>query len=123
MIYAKNKADVLVASLTCDEFISKANYRPFIPEELRAINLAALEIVDYVVIDPNATPIENLGVIKPDYFAKGSDYVTDSKVVNPKTQEELSVLQSYGGEIIFSPGDVVFSSSKIIEELGAIDVL
>jgi len=25
--------------------------RPYVPEELRAVNLAALEMVDYVIID------------------------------------------------------------------------
>src|SRR6185295_17355096 len=59
LFYAKEKADILVGSLTCDAHINKANFRPFVPEELRAMNLAALEMVDYVVIDRNATPIEN----------------------------------------------------------------
>src|SRR5438105_12151585 len=71
LIYAKSKASVLVASLTSDAHIEKANHRPFVPQELRAMNLAALEVVDYVVIDPNAKPLENLRIIQPDYFAKG----------------------------------------------------
>lgn len=113
MIYAKGKADILVTSLTADEHITKANYRPFVPQELRAINLAALEIVDYVVIDKNPTPIENLKFLQPDFFAKGYEYTT--KGLPPKTQEELDTLNEYGGEIIFTPGDIVFSSSNIIE--------
>src|SRR5262249_3178985 len=32
-----------------------------------------------------------------------------------KTQEELAVIHAYGGEIIFTPGDYVFSSSQLIE--------
>jgi len=32
LIYAKSKADVLIASLTGDNHISKANYRPFVPQ-------------------------------------------------------------------------------------------
>lgn len=113
LMYAKGKADILVASLTCDNFIKKANFRPFIPEELRALNLAALDMVDYVVIDRRAEPLENLAVLQPDYFAKGYEYTAVG--LPPKTQEEKRVLDSYGGEFIFTPGDVVFSSSKIIE--------
>jgi cytidyltransferase-like protein len=56
LVYAKEKADILIASLTADAHITKANYRPFVPEDLRALNLAALEMVDYVIIDPNPTP-------------------------------------------------------------------
>jgi rfaE bifunctional protein kinase chain/domain len=113
LMYAKEKADILVASLTCDAHISKANFRPYVPEQLRALNLAALEVVDYVIIDRNPTPIENLKLLKPDFFAKGYEYNADG--VNPKTQEEVAALESYGGEIIFTPGDIVYSSSHIIE--------
>lgn len=113
MVYASEKADVLVASLTADKHIKKADVRPYVPEDLRAINLAALEVVDYVLVDGNAKPLENLAKIQPDYFAKGYEY-TDGHI-DPRTQEEVDVLESYGGEIIFTPGDVVYSSSYIIE--------
>jgi rfaE bifunctional protein kinase chain/domain len=113
MLYAKTKADILVASLTADEHIKKGNMRPYVPENLRAVNLAALEMVDYVIIDHDPTPLVNLGIIQPDYFAKGYEYTAGA--VNPKTQEEIAVLESYGGEIIFSPGDIVYSSSALIE--------
>ena len=76
LLYAKSKADILVASLTADAHINKANYRPFVPQDLRAINLAALEMVDYVIIDRNPTPLDNIALIQPDYFAKGYEYAT-----------------------------------------------
>jgi len=113
LIYAKSKADILVASLTSDAHIEKANHRPFVPQELRAMNLAALEVVDYVVIDPNAKPLQNLRIIQPDYFAKGYEYGRGG--IHPKTQEEKDIVESYGGELLFTPGDIVYSSSAIIE--------
>jgi rfaE bifunctional protein kinase chain/domain len=113
LLYAKTKADILVASLTADEHITKGNMRPYVPEDLRAINLAALEMVDYVLVDRDPTPLRNLAVIQPDYFAKGYEYTAGS--VHPKTQEEIDVLESYGGEVIFTPGDIVYSSSALIE--------
>src|SRR5262245_31471708 len=39
LMYAKEKADVLVVSVTADEHISKGPYRPYVPQELRAANL------------------------------------------------------------------------------------
>ena len=113
LIYAKGKADILVTSLTTDQHIAKANFRPFVPEALRAMNLAALEIVDYVVIDQNPTPIENIGFLQPDFFAKGYEYHKEG--IHPKTREEMAALEAYGGEVIFTPGDIVYSSSRIIE--------
>ncbi len=113
LLYAKSKGDILIASLTADAHITKANFRPFVPQELRAFNLAALEVVDYVVIDRNATPIANLGIIRPDFFAKGYEYTKAG--LPPRTAEEKAAVEAYGGEIIFTPGDIVFSSSHIIE--------
>ena len=113
LMYAKSKADTLIASLTCDAHIKKANFRPFVPQQLRAMNLAALEVVDYVIIDDNPTPLENLSFLQPDYFAKGYEYHDGG--IHPRTLEEMDVLKSYGGEVIFTPGDVVYSSSSMIE--------
>ena len=113
LLYAKTKADILVASLTADRHISKGQHRPHIPQELRALNLAAFEIVDYVVIDNNPTPIENIKLLQPDFFAKGYEY--NAAGLPPKTQEEVAVLHAYGGEMIFTPGDIVYSSTRLID--------
>lgn len=112
LAYAKTKAETLVVSITADRHIKKGLYRPHIPQRLRALNLAALELVDYVVIDEEATPIGNLNLIKPDYFAKGFEYTSSG--LHPATHEEAQVVEGYGGEMIFTPGDVVYSSSKFI---------
>src|SRR6201981_2614133 len=108
LLYAKSKADILVASLTADAHISKAQYRPFVPQDLRALNLAALEMVDYVLIDEEATPIANLARVQPDFFAKGYEYQNGG--LHPRTQEEIAIIERYGGEVLFTPGDIVYSS-------------
>uniref|UniRef100_Q07RH3 Cytidyltransferase-related domain n=1 Tax=Rhodopseudomonas palustris (strain BisA53) TaxID=316055 RepID=Q07RH3_RHOP5 len=112
LLYAKSKADVLVCSLTADRHIAKGANRPHIPQELRAANLAAFEMVDYVVVDLNDKPLANLAIIQPDYFAKGFEY--NAAGMPPKTAEEAAIVESYGGEMIFTPGDIVYSSSTLI---------
>jgi len=113
LIYAKSKADILVASLTTDLHISKGQHRPHVPQDLRALNLAAFEVVDYVIIDVNATPIKNISKLQPDFFAKGYEYTAGG--LPAKTQEEADALHAYGGEMIFTPGDIVYSSTKLID--------
>ncbi|MDA7636495.1 PfkB family carbohydrate kinase [Candidatus Pelagibacter sp.] len=113
LVFAKSKADILVVSITSDSKISKGIYRPHVPEKLRAFNLAALEIVDYVIIDHNRTPNKNISIIKPDFFAKGFEY---SKKIPDETLQEKNIVEKYGGEMIFSPGDIVYSSTKIIND-------
>jgi len=119
LLYAKSKGDILVVSITGDVHVTKDNYRPYVPQDLRQLNLAALEFVDYVVTDFDATPLNNLRALKPDFFAKGYEYMDGG--IHPKTQEELNILESYGGEIIFTPGDIVYSSSALIN-LGPPDI-
>jgi rfaE bifunctional protein kinase chain/domain len=110
--YAKSKADILVVSLTCDKHITKGTYRPHVPENIRAVSLAAFDMVDYVIIDREPTPLANISIFKPDYFAKGFEYSSDS--MPQATLDEMKAIESYGGEMIFTPGDVVYSSSKFL---------
>lgn len=112
LVYAKSKADILIVSITADIHIKKGVHRPHVPHKLRAVNLAAFEAVDYVLIDENAKPINNICKLQPDYFAKGFEYV--SAGLNNKTAEEVKAVESYGGEILFTPGDYVNSSSDLI---------
>lgn len=111
LAYAKSKADILVVSITCDRWIKKGPYRPHVPEDLRALSLAAFDMVDFVIIDHDETPIKNIEEIKPDFFAKGFEY---SDNLPKATIEEMEVVNSYGGEIIFTPGDIVYSSTNLI---------
>lgn len=114
LMYAKGKADVLIASLTADAHATKAAFRPCVPQELRAENLAAaFEFVDYVIIDPHPTSIEHIKVLQPDFFAQGYEYFADD--IQPRTQEEIETLEAYGGEMVFTPCDFVYSSSALTE--------
>ena len=112
LAYAKTKADILVVSITADKFITKGIYRPHVPQNLRALNLAAFEMVDYVIIDENPNPHKIIKSLKPDYFAKGFEYT--AKGLPKATMLEKKFLSSYGGKLLFTPGDVVFSSSKFL---------
>ena len=112
LTYAKSKAAILVVSVTADVHIKKGIYRPFVPENLRALNLAAYQMVDYVIIDNNQKPLKNLSILKPDFFAKGFEY--SSGHMPPATKEEAKVVESYGGQMIFTPGDIVYSSTKLL---------
>ena len=112
LTYAKSKAAILVVSVTADVHIKKGIYRPFVPENLRALNLAAYQMVDYVIIDNNQKPLKNLSILKPDFFAKGFEY--SSGHMPPATKEEAKVVESYGGQMIFTPGDIVYSSTELL---------
>jgi bifunctional ADP-heptose synthase (sugar kinase/adenylyltransferase) len=112
LLYAKSKADVLVTSITADKHITKGVHRPHVTQDLRAVNLAAFEMVDYVVIDRNDKPLANIEMIQPDYFAKGFEY--NATGLAPKTAEEAAIVEAYGGELLFTPGDIVYSSSALI---------
>ena len=90
LAHAKSKADILIVSITKDKYISKGIYRPHVPENLRALNLAALEMVDFVVIDQEAKPIKLLMQLKPNLFAKGFEY--SGKSMPLATKEEIKVL-------------------------------
>lgn len=109
--FASRQGDVLVVTLTGDSDVNKGPQRPYIPQELRAENLAALEFVDHVYIDPAPTAEGALAAVRPDVYVKGREYETSR---DPRFLRERAVVESYGGRVIFSSGDVVFSSSALI---------
>lgn len=111
---ARQLGDVLVVSLTGDSDVNKGPDRPYIPQELRAENLAALEFVDWVVIDPHPTAVGLLRELQPDIYVKGREYANSA---DPRFLEEQSLVESYGGRVVFHSGDVIFSSTRLIRSL------
>jgi rfaE bifunctional protein kinase chain/domain/rfaE bifunctional protein nucleotidyltransferase chain/domain len=116
LYYAKEKGDILIVSLTGDKFVTKKTSGTYVPEDLRVRNIAALELVDYTFIDQDYTPIKSIKRIKPDLFVKGFEY-NDNDNANDKTLDEKEAVEKFGGKIIFSPGDVVYSSTKFQKTL------
>lgn len=113
LTWAKERGDVLIVSVSADRVVHKGQFRPYVPQDLRAENLAALEVVDYVTVDDHdwAGPI--LELIKPNIYVKGKEF---ENVFTGRIGRERQLVESYGGKVLFSSGDVVYSSTKLIEE-------
>lgn len=118
--FARAQGDVLIVSITGDSEVGKGETRPYIPQELRAESLAALQFVDYVVIDANPTACALLQKIQPDVYVKGAEYATSN---DPRFLAEREVIERGGGRVIFSSGQVVFSSTRLISKLPQSDEL
>lgn len=108
---AKALGDVLLVSITADQGIQKGKGRPLIPEDLRAENLAALDFVDLVFVEHRETAEELLEQVRPDVFVKGKEYENNS---DPRFRAERDAVERHGGRVVFSSGDVVFSSTALI---------
>ncbi|MBS0196780.1 MAG: adenylyltransferase/cytidyltransferase family protein [Planctomycetes bacterium] len=111
---ARALGDLLLVSITGDTQISKGAGRPLIPEELRAENLAALDCVDLVYIDPDPTALGLLREVRPDVYVKGKEYENNK---DPRFRAERDAVEACGGRVVFSSGDVVFSSTALVAAL------
>jgi rfaE bifunctional protein nucleotidyltransferase chain/domain len=112
--FAASLGDRLIVTITADAAMRKGPGRPLIPERDRANILAALACVDCVAIDPNPTAAENLQRLRPDIYVKGREYEHSR---HPGFLAEKKVVEAYGGRVVFSPGDVVFSTTSLIDAL------
>ncbi len=112
--FARRQGDLLIVSLTGDSQVAKGDQRPYIPEELRAENIAALEVVDLVYVNPHPTAAALLSELRPDVYVKGREYEHSS---DPGFRTEQRIVEGYGGRVVFSSGEVVFSSTRVIESL------
>ncbi len=114
--FARKQGDVLVVSLTGDDAIEKEDgTRPYIPQELRAETLAALEFVDHVVVCDGPTAESVIQALQPDVYVKGKEYEHST---HPGFVAEKQLIQSYGGRVIYSSGQIIFSSTDLLDRLG-----
>jgi D-glycero-beta-D-manno-heptose 1-phosphate adenylyltransferase len=106
---AKDLGGKLVVAINSDASVRtlKGPSRPVMPEDERAEIVAALAMVDAVVIFPELDVRSLIREIRPDVQAKGTDYTPDSV-------PERDVVVEYGGrvEIVGDPKD--HSTSEII---------
>jgi rfaE bifunctional protein nucleotidyltransferase chain/domain len=91
---ARHEGDRLIVAINDDESVHrlKGDGQPVLPAEARAELVAALRVVDYVVIFPDPTVERLLRLVRPDVHCKGTDYTVD-------TVPEREVVRSYGGRV------------------------
>jgi len=72
----KGFGDILILGLNSDESVRrlKGENRPINSQIDRAYILASLEVIDYVVIFEDDTPLDLIRLIQPDVLVKGGDY-------------------------------------------------
>ena len=111
---AKELGDVLIVGLDSDSSVRalKGPGRPVVSEGQRAIVLAALSCVDYIIVYPEPEPTHIIEALKPDVYVKGGDYT-----INTLNSNETRVVESYGGEITILPEVDGESTTKIIDRI------
>lgn len=77
---ARSEGDVLVVGVNDDSSVRdlKGSGRPVLDEGARALLVAALRCVDYVVLFSEATVETLLEELRPDVHAKGTDYTAET---------------------------------------------
>jgi len=110
---AKGFGDVLVVTLTTDQHVNKGPNRPVFNEGLRAEAISALDCVDYVAINRQPMAMEAIGLLRPDFYVKGSDYRDADKDRTGGIALEEAAVTSVGGQIVYTD-DIVFSSTNLI---------
>jgi cytidyltransferase-like protein len=114
---AASLGDVLVVTITADEFITKKRSVSF-TEEYRARQVAALEVVDFVAIVSEPSAVMAIEALHPDVYVKGSEYANLILDKSANIFREKGVIESYGGRIHFTTGET-FSSTKLSHFLQA----
>jgi len=112
---SKKKADILVVTLTPDQFVNKGPHRPAFTSSLRAETIASLHCIDYVAINQWPTAVETIALLKPDFYMKGSEYKNAEGDYTGGILEEEEVVKKAGGQLAFTD-DIVFSSSSLINQ-------
>jgi D-glycero-beta-D-manno-heptose 1-phosphate adenylyltransferase len=80
LVGAKEQGDLLVVGVNADSSVRplKGPGRPILDEQARAQLVAALRVVDFVVVFPEPNVEKLLEDLRPDVHAKGTDYTAES---------------------------------------------
>jgi D-beta-D-heptose 7-phosphate kinase / D-beta-D-heptose 1-phosphate adenosyltransferase len=112
--FARAQGDTLVVGVNSDRSVRliKGESRPIYPAVERALILAALEVVDYVVVfdEPRAERI--VRAVRPDVLVKGEDW--RDKIVDGQV-----FVESYGGRVALAPLLPGYGTTLTIERLRA----
>src|SRR5215831_13923808 len=89
---ARSEGDALIVGVNADSSVCrlKGPGRPILDEGARALLVAALRAVDYVVIFPEPNVEALLEELRPDVHAKGTDYSAES-VPERATADRLGI--------------------------------
>ena len=109
---AAAEADRLVVAINDDQSVKvlKGEGRPIVSADERSELVAALDMVNYVVIFSTPTVTTLLDVLHPDVHCKGTDYTID-------TVPERDVVRSYGGRTAIVGDPKTHSTREILETL------
>jgi D-beta-D-heptose 7-phosphate kinase/D-beta-D-heptose 1-phosphate adenosyltransferase len=104
----------LVIGLNADSSVKrlKGSNRPILPEEDRAVLLAALSCVDLVVIFEEDTPLALLEALRPDILVKGADYRLKEVVGR-------ELVESYGGKVHLVPLLEGLSTTRLMNKIAS----
>jgi D-beta-D-heptose 7-phosphate kinase/D-beta-D-heptose 1-phosphate adenosyltransferase len=113
LVAARETADALIVGINSDASVRrlKGPDRPIRSESERAYVLAAVEVVDLVVVFSENTPLELVKLLEPDVIVKGGDY-TEATIVG------ASEVKSRGGRVVVVPLTPGQSTTDIIGKLG-----
>lgn len=109
---ASRVADVLVVAVNADSSVRelKGESRPVMPERERAEIVAAIRGVDFVTIFSEKSPARLLGVLRPDFQCKGTDYTPDSV-------PEADVVRAYGGRVVITGDPKDHSTTELLRRM------
>ncbi len=110
---ARSQGDCLVVGLNSDESVRrlKGPDRPINAENDRALQLASLCFVSYVILFEEDTPEELIHIVKPDILVKGGDYELDEIA-------GADFVLKRGGLVETIPFVDGYSTSNMIEKIG-----
>jgi rfaE bifunctional protein kinase chain/domain/rfaE bifunctional protein nucleotidyltransferase chain/domain len=115
---AKNKGDILIVSITDDQYIDKGFNRPFFKNQQRLESLSSIEDITYVVLNNSSTAVNIISKIKPDFYCKGPDYKKQKDDITGQIKNEINAVKKFGGKIVIT-NDTTYSSSSILNDVAS----
>ena len=109
---AKTFGDILVVGMNTDASVKrlKGDKRPILDQASRLALLAALEVVDYITLFEEDTPLALIRRLQPHILVKGGDW-------SPEAIVGKEVVEHAGGRVVAVRHQDGFSTTNLIERI------
>jgi D-glycero-beta-D-manno-heptose 1-phosphate adenylyltransferase len=109
---AASYGDIMIIGLNSDDSVKriKGPSRPVQDEESRAIILASLHFVSYVILFDEDTPYNLIRKVQPDVLVKGADY-------KPEDIVGYDIVTAKGGQVVTIDIVAGYSTTNVIKKM------
>lgn len=109
--FAKKHGDIMLVAVQGQKVLDSTLRNKFYGAEERLYGVSLLGMVDKAFIYNDIPFSEILKIVRPAFYIMGEEFLNNEEI-----KSDINLVENFGGKVIFSSGDITYSSTEILEK-------